>query len=62
MGARPLFERSLAIREKAFGHEHPETAQSLHNLALVLQAQGNLIEARPLLERALDDPREGPRP
>jgi hypothetical protein len=27
-----LFERALAIREKALGSEHPDTAQSLDNL------------------------------
>jgi len=31
--AEPLLERALAIREKAFGPEHPDTAMSLNNLA-----------------------------
>jgi len=31
-GARPLFERALAIREKVLGPEHPNTAQSLSHL------------------------------
>jgi len=35
------------------GPEHPDTATSLSNLALVLQAQGDVAGARPLLERAL---------
>ena len=52
-GARPLFERALAIREKALGPEHPDTATSLNNLAVLLQAQGDLAGARPLYERAL---------
>ena len=51
--ALPLFERALAIREKVLGPEHPRTAQSLNNLARLLQAQGDLAGARPLLERAL---------
>ena len=51
--ARPLFERALAINEKALGPEHPDTATSLNNLASLLQAQGDLAGARPLLERAL---------
>jgi tetratricopeptide (TPR) repeat protein len=51
--ARPLFERALAIREKARGPEHPDTAQGLNNLALLLRAQGDLAAARPLFERAL---------
>ncbi len=51
--ARPLFERALAIREKVLGAEHPDTAESLDNLAVLLQAQGDLAGARPLHERAL---------
>ena len=51
--ARPLFERALAIREKALGPDHPETGQSLHNLAVLLQAQGDFAAARPLHEWAL---------
>ena len=35
------------------GGVHPDTARSLNNFAQLLQAQGNLIGARPLLERAL---------
>ena len=52
-GARPLFERALAICEKALGPEHPDTAASLNNLADLLRAQGDLAGARPLFERAL---------
>ena len=37
--AEPLYERSLAIREKALGPEHPDVAQSLNNLAGLLRAQ-----------------------
>jgi tetratricopeptide (TPR) repeat protein len=51
--ARSLFERALTIRETAQGATHPDTANSLHNLAFVLQAQGDLAAAQPLLERAL---------
>jgi hypothetical protein len=35
------------------GPQHPNTATSPNNLALLLQTQGNLAEARPLYERAL---------
>ena len=52
-GARPLIERALAIREKALGPEHPDTATSLNNLAFLLREQGDLAGARPLYERAL---------
>jgi tetratricopeptide (TPR) repeat protein len=51
--ARALFERALAIREKALGPEHPDTANILNNLANLLRDQGDLAGARPLLERAL---------
>ena len=51
--ARPLYERALAIREKVLGPEHPDTAMSLNNLAVLLQDQGDLAGARPLFERAL---------
>jgi len=53
MGARPLYERALAIREKALGPDHRDTAESLNNLALLLKDQGDIAAARPLLERAV---------
>jgi len=46
-GRGPLYERALAIIEKALGREHPDTATSLNNLARVIQAQGDLAGARP---------------
>jgi hypothetical protein len=46
-------ERTLAIREKVLGPEHPDTAASLHNLAILLVGQGDLVGAQSLLERAL---------
>jgi Tfp pilus assembly protein PilF len=51
--ARPLFERALAIREKALGPKHPDTATSLNNLAYLHAGQGDFAAARPLFERAL---------
>jgi tetratricopeptide (TPR) repeat protein len=51
-GARPLFERALAIREKMCGPVHTATAQTLTNLASLLEKQGEFERARPLLERA----------
>ena len=50
--AEPLFRRSLAIREKALGPEHPHVAASLHNLAGLYRIQGKYSEAEPLLQRA----------
>ena len=53
VGARPLYERALAIYEKVLGPEHPLTATSLNDLASLFRDQGDLAEARRLYERAL---------
>lgn len=45
--AIPIEERALAIREKVLGKEHPDVAQSLNNLALLYQDQGNYSQAEP---------------
>ena len=51
--AEPLYQRALAIWEKALGPEHPIVATSLNNLALLYRDQGKYAEAEPLLQRAL---------
>jgi tetratricopeptide (TPR) repeat protein len=52
--AKPLFERSLAIREKVFVQEHPDVATSLNNyLAALYYAQGDYESPKQLLERSL---------
>jgi predicted HTH transcriptional regulator/tetratricopeptide (TPR) repeat protein len=51
--AQPYLERALAISESILGSEHPDTASSLNNLALLLQAKGDYTAARPLYEHAL---------
>ncbi|CAN0543301.1 unnamed protein product, partial [Laminaria digitata] len=51
--AGPLYKRSLAIKEKALGPEHPSVATSLNNLAGLLETQGNYAEAGPLYKRSL---------
>ena len=51
--ARPLYERALSIREKALGPLHPDIAQSLNNLAGLLESLGDYGGARLLYERAL---------
>ncbi len=51
--ARPLAERALAIDEATYGPDHPDVANRLNNLALILQDLGLAQEARPLAERAL---------
>ncbi len=44
----PLYKRSLAIREKALGPEHPHVAVSLNNLAALYRDQGKYTESGPL--------------
>ena len=51
--AEPLYQRALAIDEKALGPEHPDVATDLNNLALLYQGQGKYTEAEPLHKRAL---------
>jgi tetratricopeptide (TPR) repeat protein len=53
VGARPYFERALAIFEKTMGPDHPDTAMGLNSLGYLLQLQGDLAGARPYFERAL---------
>lgn len=48
--AKPLYKGSLAVMEKAVGHDHPEVALVLNNLAMLLQSQvrvGLVHECRP---------------
>ena len=52
-GARPYYERALAIFERVLGPEHPDTAASLNNLGQLLQDLGDLTGARAYLKRAL---------
>jgi eukaryotic-like serine/threonine-protein kinase len=51
--AQPLYERVLAIRERALGAEHPAVATVLNNLAAVHRARGDHATAQALLERVL---------
>jgi tetratricopeptide (TPR) repeat protein/MinD-like ATPase involved in chromosome partitioning or flagellar assembly len=53
MEAEPLYQRALAIHERAQGPDHPDTAMSLNNLALLYDNQGRYGEAEPLYHRAL---------
>jgi hypothetical protein len=46
-------KRSLAIREKILGPEHPNIANGLCSLASLLQYKGEFKKAEPLLRRAL---------
>ncbi len=51
--ALTLAERGLAIREKVLGAEHPDTAESLNNLAALYYFKGEYAKAEPLYIRAL---------
>ena len=43
----------LAIRQAVLGERHPDTAESLNNLAELLRSQGDSAAAKPLYEQAL---------
>jgi len=56
--AEPLLERSLALREKLYGHDNPEICDSLRSLAEVCfmtgrasKAEANIKEARAIEEK-----------
>jgi tetratricopeptide (TPR) repeat protein len=51
--AEPLYQRALAIDERALGAEHPDTAASLNNLAVLYYDQAQYNDAEPLFRRAL---------
>jgi hypothetical protein len=50
--AEALYRRALAIREKAFGPDHPYTAETLDGLAKVCEQTGRAAEAQELSARA----------
>ena len=50
--AEPLYQEALRIRQKVLGPEHPDTAQSLDNLALLEFDLGRIDEATALARQA----------
>jgi len=48
-----LYRRALAIQERVLGPEHPALANTLNNLAALLDQQGKFTESEPLQRRAL---------
>lgn len=50
--AEEVLQRALSIWEQQLGLDHLETAQTLHDLALLRQQQGRVDEAISLAERA----------
>ena len=51
--AAPAMQRSLDIREKALGPDHPDVGTSLNNLAGLYEAQGKYDLAEPLYKRTI---------
>jgi hypothetical protein len=46
--------RALQIDEASFGSYNPNVARDLNNLATLLQAKNCLLEAEPLMRRAVE--------
>lgn len=51
--AEPWREQCLAVARQRLGEEHPDTATSLNNLALLYNSQGRYSEAEPLYKQAI---------
>ena len=51
--AEPLMDSALREREKVLGPDHPDVAESVHDLAFLYWLQGRYAEAEPLFKRAL---------
>jgi serine/threonine protein kinase/tetratricopeptide (TPR) repeat protein len=52
--AEPLLEKSLAIRERFLGKNHPDVAESLYFLGRLKGRQADYPRARALLQRAVE--------
>jgi Tfp pilus assembly protein PilF len=44
----------LEVNERVLGRNHPDTLDSVSNLAFMLGCQANFVEAEPLYRRALE--------
>jgi len=53
VNVEPLILRSLTIREKKLGSDHPDTAVSYNNLALLRESEGDFRESERLFQRAI---------
>jgi hypothetical protein len=51
--ALPLYEQCLAKRRQTLGDHHPDTLQSLSNLAVLFYNKGEYKRALPLFEECL---------
>ena len=52
--AEPLCHLALEASERLLGSEHPDTLQSMSNLAKVMRSRGDYATAEPLFRRALE--------
>jgi len=52
--AGALYREALEGQRRKLGDEHPNTQQSIRNLAITYSAQGKYDEAEPLCREALD--------
>jgi tetratricopeptide (TPR) repeat protein len=52
--ALPIARKSLELSERTLGSEHPGTARSLKNLAMLYSSTGDYLAAKPLYQRALN--------
>src|SRR5260370_26983327 len=51
--AMPLAEKAVELAKRVYGPEHPGTAESLNNLALLYESMGEYAKAEPLYQEAL---------
>jgi tetratricopeptide (TPR) repeat protein len=51
--AKALYEQTIRIREQALGLDHPDVADSLHNLAHLYEELGKYEQAEPLYQRTI---------
>jgi hypothetical protein len=58
--AEPLFRRTLAIREKCLGPNHPDLPRTLNGYALLLRETKRKSEAKALSARAQAISAKGP--
>jgi tetratricopeptide (TPR) repeat protein len=52
--AEPLFQRALAINEKAFGRQHPSIVLILQNLSVIYASQNKFPEAHSVARESLE--------
>jgi tetratricopeptide (TPR) repeat protein len=48
-----IYERALEGREKALGHDHTATLNTVNNLGILYRRQGKLDKVEEIHERAL---------